>query len=233
MLRRMEQRGEADRVVFRAGALAALATAIVIPIQVVVLITNPLPTTVDGWLALLAANRFVGLVELDLLLVVDNLLLIAIFVALFVALDGRRSGLVLLATVFGIAGAVLYVASNPALAMLAVSDQYAAAATDAARASAHAAARATLATFSGTAYHASYLVGSLVLVAISVPMLRSPRFGRAVGWLGIVSNVIALGLYLPTVGLGLAVLSVFGLEPWYILLALRLNRLAGGQPPGS
>lgn len=193
-------------------------------------IANPLPTTVDGWLALLAEKRLVGLVDLDLLLALNNLLVIAVLVALFVALDGLRSGLVPLATVFGLVGAVLYVTSNPALGMLAISDQYGAATTEAARASAYAAAQATLTSLHGTA--ASYVVGSLALIAISVPMIRSPLFGRAVGWLGLVSNIVALGLYLPVVGLGLAVLSVIGLEGWYILVGRCLLR-AGARVLGA
>lgn len=221
-----------DTTLFRIGAWAALATAVIIPIQIVGFIANPLPTTVDGWLALLSENRLGGLIDLDILLVLDYLLLIAILVALFVALDGQRSALVLLATVFGIAGVVLYLASNPALAMLSISDQYGAATTDAARAGGHAAAQATLASFTGTAFNVSYLIGSLVLIALSVPMIRSPRFGRAVGSLGIVSNVVALGLYVPVVGLGLAVLSVFGVEGWYILVGWHLLRAAAGPTGG-
>ena len=51
---------------------------------------------------------------------------------------------------------------------------------------------------------------------------------------GIVSIVVALGLYVPPVGLAFDVLSVFGLELWYILVGLRLYRLAARpMAPGA
>ena len=55
--------------------MAALITAVLIPVQLAVFMANPFPEAVTGWFELLQDNPLAGLVDLDLLLVVDNVLL--------------------------------------------------------------------------------------------------------------------------------------------------------------
>jgi hypothetical protein len=61
-----------------------------------------------------------------------------------------------------------------------------------------------------------------------VVMLRGTTFGKATAVLGILANAIGLGLYLPAIGLFLALFSVVFLELWYILLGRRLLQLGQG-----
>jgi hypothetical protein len=77
------------RTLYRAAGVAALITAVLVPIQLAVFMAYPFPDTVTGWFELLQDNPVAGLVNLDLLLVVDNVLLVVIALALYVA---RRSG---------------------------------------------------------------------------------------------------------------------------------------------
>jgi Transposase domain (DUF772)/Transposase DDE domain len=125
-------------------------------------------------------------------------------------------------------GVVMYLASNPAIQMAALSDRYAAATTDAQRATALAAGEAMLALWQGTAFHAAYILGSAAGILLGVVMLRSGVFGRPTGWLAVAANAIGLGLYVPRVGVLVAVFSVVFLEVWYLLLARRLYRLGRG-----
>jgi hypothetical protein len=76
------------RVLFRFDAVAAMISALFIPIQIVVFLASdtPLDGTAGDWFALLAHDRLVGLIDLDLLLVADNVVLIPILLALFVVL---------------------------------------------------------------------------------------------------------------------------------------------------
>ncbi len=67
---------------YQAGGIAALITVLLIPIQLAVFIANPFPHSVTGWFKLLQDNPMAGLIDLDLLLVVDNVLLVAIALAL-------------------------------------------------------------------------------------------------------------------------------------------------------
>ncbi len=59
-------------------------------------------------------------------------------------------------------------------------------------------------------------------------MLRSGMFGRTAGILGTAANATALGLYLPSIGVLIAVASVLFLEAWYVVVAWRLHRLDHG-----
>jgi len=46
--------------------------------------------------------------------------------------------------------------------------------------------------------------------------------------MGILGNAVGLGLYVPTIGVYIAVFSMVFLEIWYVLIARRLFQL--GQP---
>jgi hypothetical protein len=210
---------------YRAGGAAALITALFIPIQIIVFALWPPPSTIADWFALLQNNRLVGLIDLDLLLIVDQALLIPILLALYIALKRADESWMAIGTALGLIGIASYVASNPAFAMLSLSDQYAAAATDAQRAMNLAAGQAMLAMFQGTAFTVYYVLGSVAPIIISAVMLTNSVFSKATAYLGILANVVALGFFLPTIGLLLAILSVVLLEIWYILIARSLLQI--------
>jgi len=212
---------------YRIGAAAALISALFIPIQMIVFIAWPPPlegTAID-WFAFFQQNRLVGLVNLDLLLVADNVLLVPLLLAFYVALRRMNESIMAIATALGMVGIILFITSNPAVQMLSLAERYAAATTDAQRAMLLAAGQTAIATWQGTAFHTGYIVASIAGVAISAVMLRSALFGKAAAAMGILGNAIGLGLYIPTAGLFMSLFSVVFLEIWYILIALRLFQL--------
>src|SRR6266545_2537989 len=213
---------------YTVGGAAALISAVFLPIQIVVFIAFPLPDSVIGWFTLFQHNRLVGLVDLDLLLVADNVLLVPILLALYVALRRASESIMAIATALGIVSIVLFITSNPAVAMLSLSDHYAAATTDAQRATFLAAGQAVLSSWQGTAFQVGYIVSSVAAIAIAAVMLRSAIFSKTTAYLGILANAIGLGLYLPAIGVFLAVFSVVFLEIWYIVIARRLFQLGQG-----
>ncbi|HEX2498031.1 MAG TPA: hypothetical protein VHO00_04475, partial [Actinomycetes bacterium] len=75
-------------MLYRVGAVAALSTAVLIPVQVAVFLSwpPPLDSTAADWFDLFRDNKLVGLVDLDLLLVVDNVLLVPLLLAIYVVL---------------------------------------------------------------------------------------------------------------------------------------------------
>jgi hypothetical protein len=221
------------RGLYRAGGVAALSSALFIPIQIAVFLVWPLPDTVAGWFRLLQENRLVGLVDLDLLLVADNLLLVMVLLALYAALRRVSPSGMAIATSLGLLGAVLFVVSNPAVEMLLLSERYAAAATAAQRAALLAAGEGLLATWQGTAFQVAYIVGSVAGIAVGVVMWRSGSFSRATAAMAILGNAVGLGLYVPTVGLYISVFSVVFLEVWYVLVARRLLQLGRGAPEAA
>jgi hypothetical protein len=162
------------------------------------------------------------------LLVADNVLLIPILLALYVALRRASESLMAIAAALGIVGIILFITSNPAIEMLSLSDQYATATTDAQRETLLAAGQAMLASWQGTAFHVGYILSSIAGITIPAIMLRGKLFSKTIAILGILANAIGLGLYLPVIGIFLALFSVVFLEIWYILLGRRLLQLGQG-----
>jgi len=214
---------------YPAAGTAALVTAVLIPIQIAVFVAFPFPDTVTGWFTLLRDHPVAGLIDLDLLLVVDNVLLVVIALAVYVALRRTNPSLVLLATGLWMLAIAMFVASNPSVQMLDLSARFADATTEAERAAALAAGQALLAGWEGTAFHVGYVVGQAAGIIIGLVMLRTDRFGRAVPYTLIIGNVVGFGYYLPTVGLALSAFAGVILWVWYLLIARRFFRLGRGR----
>ena len=223
------------RSLYKVGGVAALITAVLFPIQIIVFIVWPPPFdgTVIDWFTLFQDNSLIGLLSLDLLLIVDYVLLVPILLALYVALKRTSESFMAIALSLGLIGIATYFASNTAFNMLSLSNQYAAASTDAQKVVVQAAGEAMLTIYQGTAFHLSYFLVSVALIIIPAVMLRSNIFSKVTAYTGILSSVIGFGLYVPLIGDYIAIFSVVGLEIWYILIALRLFRLGQGVQKGK
>jgi hypothetical protein len=112
-----------------------------------------------------------------------------------------------------------------AVNMLTLGNQYAAATTDAQRAMYLAAGESMLAIYTGTAFQVSYILGAAVGTISAVVMWRSDLFSKTTASMGILANVISLGLYVPAVGLYISIFSVLFLEIFYILVARRFLQM--------
>ena len=215
------------RALYRIGAGAAWTVLALMPLQMIVFLLWPPPTTVDGWFTLFHQNPIVGLIDMDLLLAVDYVLLGLVFLALWAALRLLSPSLTTIAVAFELLGIATYFASATAFEMLTLSNQYAAAETNTERGILLAAGRSMLVTWQGTAFSASYLLAALALFAMSAAMLRSGIFSATTAYVGIIAG--ALNLVPPTVGTVGVMLSLVSLVPtvfWLILVARQLARLA-------
>lgn len=221
---------------YKTAGTAALITVVLIPIQIAVFMAWPPPgfeptsSTVIGFFTLFQKNRLIGLLDQDLLLVVDEVLGIPIALALYIALRRANQAFMLIATALGLVGSAAYLASNTAFAMHSLSAQYAAAATDAQRALLVAAGQAVLANYTGTSFQANYVLGSAALIITSAVILKSNIFSKLTGYVGILASLIALGLYVPKIGLALSILSVPLFAIWNTLIARRFFHLSRRFP---
>jgi hypothetical protein len=193
------------------------------------------PSSAFDWFALLQDNRFLGLVLLDLFDIVNYLLVGLIFLALYGALRRANKAAMMVATASALVGIAVYLASNQAFALLALSDRYAAASADAMQAMFLAAGEALLAIHDPAGVQLSLLLLALAGLIASVVMLRSRVFGKATATVGLVANSLVLTYFvaLPVVP---AIAFVFPAASapfrllWYILIARRLFQLGGGAP---
>ncbi len=216
---------------YRVGAVAALAEIAIIVIQAPIFILYPQPTTVMGHFTQFQSNKLLGLLDLDLLLILGGAFSVLILLALYAALRRASPSSMTIALTLGLGGIALYFAVNPTFSMLYLSDQYAAATTDAQRAAFLVAGEALRANYNGTAFGLFFVFSGLAYVIIAAVMLRSGVFNKTTASVGILMGVMMLVPPLPPVGTIGLVLSYIVIVPsviWNILIAQRLFQLGQG-----
>ena len=198
-----------------------------------------IPSSVIDWFTLLHTNRLVGLTLLNAFDMVNYVLVGLIFLGLYAALRQANRSYMTIATALAFVGIAVYLASNQAFSMLSLSDQYAAATTDAQRSMLLAAGQAMLAIHDPNVLGPGAMGFLLVTVAgliISAVMLRSGVFGKITAYTGILANAFGLGypigvaiaprtVVIPMVATALSASACF-LVIWYIGIARRLLQLA-------
>jgi hypothetical protein len=234
------------RPIYKLGGAAALVAAILCrrwlaaevgllhDAGLVRLGTVPESGDVAGWFALLHSKWLLGLTLLDFFDCINYLLVGLIFVALYGALRRASKGPMTLAMALGFVGIAVYLASNQVLTLLALSHQYAAAATEAQRAMLLAAGQVLLASSSfaqgGAGVSLGFFLVNLAALIVAVVMLGSGIFSRATAYIGIVANafglcaLVALAFAPSWVFVPLSLSAPF-LLVWYILIGVKLFRL--------
>lgn len=214
------------KLLWKAGGTAALAMFVLMAIQIVVFIVWPPPHTAEGYFALFQENWLLGLLSLDLLYIVDSILLILIYLALYMALKRFGEAAMLIGLVFGITGVAAYFASNTAFEMLSLSSQYSAVTTEAQRVMILTAGQVMLETYKGTAFDIYYVLNTIVLFLFSPVMLRSNIFSKTTAYLGISAGILMI---IPstagTLGLYFSLASLIPWAIWLILVSRRLFQL--------
>ena len=214
---------------FAAAGAGAILTALFIPLQVIVFIASPPPTShaLGAWFDLFTRNPVLGLVSLDLLMMVEQVLMIPVVLAIWMLAHRASESAALLGTALWLAGGLLILSSNTGFEMLSLSRGYAAAPT-LEQATYLGAAQGMLASYwdMGTSFVFGYVMVSVGAILVGLAMVRARLFGRAAGRLLVVANVIGLGIFVPGIGVGLALGSVLILWVWYLLAGWSLVRLA-------
>lgn len=228
-------RDETDwRSLYLMGSAGAVLAVLCIALAVVVFIAWPIPTTVEAWFARYHQNGFIGLLDLDLLLVTSYVAMIPLYLALYVALRRVSPSLMALALACDLLGAALMVTVNPAFAMLSLSDQYAAATTEVQRVQLRAAGQALLTNWQGTAFDVAYFLGAVAALLIAAVMLRSTIFSRTTAYAGLAMGALALvPATAGTVGIVVSLVSLVPTVFWLILVGLRLFEVGRVAPAGQ
>lgn len=214
--------------VYRIGAVAALIGVAVMVIQIVIYVVWPPPDTVEGFFALLQENTLLGLLSLDLLYILNNTLLVPIYLALYLAIRRFAPSVTLIALLLGLLGIGAYYASTVAFEMLSLSGAYAAATGEAQRTALLGAGEALLAAYKGSAFDVYYVLNAVILLVFSVVMLRSPVFSRATAVWGLAAGVLmSIPSTAGTIGMIFALASLVPWAVFSLLFSRRLFQLAG------
>lgn len=204
--------------------------------------TAPGTTTVAEWFALFADDPFLGLANLGLFNMLYYVFTVPVFLAFYITHKSAHPAGAALTTLFWFVGVTIYLTTNTALPMLALSGEYAAAAAESQRSLLLAAGEAVLAR--GEDLTASTFIGiaipELATIGMSVVMFRSRIFSRVTAVAGMLAFGFLLGFnilaaFAPALfSLAMAFATAGGLcvMCWYVLVARRLFQL-GRRPEAA
>jgi hypothetical protein len=223
---------------YKIGAAAALIIALAALLDI---LSTQLPggyiavETVTDWFALFQDNRLHGLRDLGLLDVIVVSLNVPIFFALYGAHRHEDRTGAAFAAILSFVGTAVFLSNNVAFPMLALSRDYAAAATPAQQAMIAAAGQSLLAVgeHSSPGTFMGYLFTDTAAIVMGFVMLRSGVFGKLNAWAAIVGFSLLLifnfcAAFIPAIyDVALIFAGVGGLLfiAMYILTALRLIKL--------
>jgi len=229
--------------VYRLGGAAALLSAVMWLIAsstyVIAYRAGPPPTNILEWFAQFQSNWFVGLIFLGFADIVFMILAVPISLALYIALQQVSKAWSLIATALAFVGLTDYLATNAAFSMLTLSNQYAAATTEAQKSLLQAAGQGLIASTQGTSYYMGLPLVWLASIILSVLMWRHKGFGKASAYVGILGYALLL-IAVPLAGYAttdpatavetvLAYISYLGggvlWVIWWILIGLKLLKL--------
>lgn len=206
---------------FKVAWVLTLTMIILIPIDLLRFFIAPPPSTVLGLFNLLNDNPILGILSLDFLYIINNLILAVIFLTLFILLYSEKPNTSIFAITFGLLGIALYFPSNPAFEMLTLSKKYFAS-THELRNIYLGAGEALMSGFTGTAFNVYYILGGLACVLFSYAILKSPNFKKSIGVWGMIASVLMI---IPSsAGLIGMIFAIASLIPWTIFIILLLSK---------
>jgi hypothetical protein len=222
------------RGVLATAAAGAILTAICVPLQVALFIAVPPPAShsVGAWFDLFNQSPVIGLLSLDLVMMVEQVLAVPIILALFLLVHRAAASSTLLGAAAWLMGAILFLGSNTGFEMLALARGYAAGgAPD--QAAYIAAGHGMLASYwdMGTSFVFGYVLSAVGGILLGAALVRAGALGRAAGWLLVVANVVGFGIFLPGVGIAISLVSVLLLWVWYLRIGWSLARMVRRGAP--
>ncbi|HZD60635.1 MAG TPA: DUF4386 family protein [Anaerolineae bacterium] len=217
------------------GGVAALIAAVLILSEVIVIAFYPQPSTISGWFMLFQSSRIIALLDFWGLEVPMYAMFTIVFLAFYFVLRKVNEGRMAIAMTFALLGIGIFLATNNPFSMLSLSNQYAAATTDAQRSTFLAAGQALLVNTNQRAvggFNMGLFLVSVAGLMVSSIMFQSSSFSRLTAYVGILANALSLADYLrqaltPSAIITLLVIlsnSLF-LVIWYVLVGRRLYQL--------
>ena len=220
---------------YKIGGITALLQLTIVPLFIVVTpLLGTRPTEVRDFFEMYQTNKLAGLLRDDL----SSLLMVVLYLgslpALFYSLRKVNPVYTTFACLFTLVVVAGSISTNSSLSFLHLSDQYAAAGSEAQRAQILAAGEAVLVSdmwnSTGAYFSGILLQGSGVI--FSLLMLRSRDFGKITAWSGLLANALDLTqhvLHPFAPGVSAFISMFFGLFylVWFPMLArdfLRLSR---------
>ncbi|MDD3457158.1 DUF4386 family protein [Sphaerochaeta sp.] len=205
------------RLLGKTAAFCSLAMLVLIPTQIIVFSLHRPPSEAKLWFDLFASNWFLGLIEMDLLYLIDNALVALVYLGLYEILKEKYRALMQIALLLGYIGIAAYYSSNPAFELWEAQRNYAQASTLIEQQTWLTIAESLILQWRGTAFNSYYILNGICLILISYALLKSD-LPRKIGAIGLISGIL---MSIPsTAGMIGLVFSILSLIPWMFFLAL-------------
>lgn len=205
------------RPLFKLTNFLIIIMLLIIPLQIIIFSLYPPPNTVEGFFELYKSNVFLGLLSLDFLYLINNTIMIILYLSLFVALYKDSPLTVLIAFILGIVGLVCYYGSNPSFEILNLSRKFFDANIND-QIIYIAAGETLLAGYSGTSFNVYYVLNTICLLMFSYTLIKSPIFKKSVGYWALASGFFMI---IPSsAGMIGLIFSLLSLMPWIVFIGL-------------
>jgi hypothetical protein len=195
--------------------------------------TQATPSTPLEWFSLLHANKFVGLLLLNVFDIVNYLLAALMYLGIYSLLRNHDKAYMKLAMFLTAIGTAIYITSNQATNILSLSNQYFASDTDIQKQLILAAGQYALTindpvTF-GTGVFWGYMFFYAAGLILSIGILGNGPIGRWIAMVGIIANAFGLGYFItPIFSPSMSIIPALGTAPlnlvWYIAIGIQLIR---------
>lgn len=214
------------RGLLQCGGWAALGSVALTVVQIGVFVMWPPAETVPEIFDVMRRSPVLGLLSMDALYLVNNLLVLLLYLALAVVLWPVSRSAVALILALGVVQIAAYYASNPAVEMLTLARTHARAQAPE-RTVLEDVGEAVLAGWTGTAFLVYYFLGASVLLILAWLLRRTAIFPASAAWWALAAGLLMLvpspfGL----VGMVFAILSLLPWSVFCVLVGFRLIRLA-------
>ena len=207
---------------YKIGAISSFVIAILVIFAIIAYLIWPFTAGVvstEEIFILLQNDLLGGLMSLDLLLLVTELVNILMVLALYVSLKQVNESYALIAFILGLIAVILIIAVRPLADLVYLSDQYVATTSEVVKNQYLAAGEALLAIFNGTAWMIFTVFLALSGLISSVLMLRSHIFKKSTAITGLIASIPGLVFFIPVVGTLLLFVGTIGGIVWCFMVA--------------
>jgi len=211
---------------YKIAGIAAIMIVILIPVQIFIFWMYPPPSSPKDFFELFNENWILGLLSLDLLYILNNTLIIFVYLGLYAALKKTNLEYMTIALAIGFIGIASYYSSTVNFEMKGLSQQYMESTSTEIKEQIISSGNLLLLRYKGTAFDIYYILNALTLIIASRVMLMDETFSKATAIWGLIAG--GLMIIPSTAGMLGLILSLVSLIPWVIfsiLIAKRFFRL--------
>lgn len=187
---------------------------VLIPVQTILFILFPHPTTIIEWFTLFKNTPAIGFIGFDVFYALSNILMVFLYISLFIIIRNKINNLTIIAVILSLISITIYFSSNRFIEMYTISGKYFEATTEMQRISLIAAGELLLSVYKGSSYFIYYVLSGVSLILLFTSFKRIDVFSKKTVRAGIISGFLML---VPaTVGIIGMAMSLLSLIPWIV-----------------